>query len=61
MRRPPPLTGDSNDIPIHPGARAPDVELEVDHKIPVSRGGTDDEKNLITKCFNCNRGKGDLI
>ena len=43
------------------GARAPDVELEVDHKIPVSRGGTDDEKNLITKCFNCNRGKGDLI
>jgi len=43
------------------GARAPDVELEVDHKIPISRGGTDDENNLITKCFNCNRGKGDLI
>jgi len=43
------------------GARAPDVELEVDHKIPVSRGGTDDETNLITKCFNCNRGKGDTI
>ena len=40
------------------GARAPDVELEVDHKIPVSRGGTDDEKNLITTCLKCNRGKG---
>jgi len=41
------------------GARAPDVELEVDHKIPVSKGGTDDESNLITKCKDCNRGKGD--
>ncbi len=39
------------------GARAPDVELEVDHKIPVSKGGTDDELNLITKCKDCNRGK----
>jgi len=43
------------------GARAPDVELEVDHIIPLSRGGTDDEKNLITKCLSCNRGKGDLV
>ena len=43
------------------GARAPDVELEVDHIIPVSRGGTDDEKNLTTKCLSCNRGKGDTI
>jgi len=43
------------------GARAPNVELEVDHKIPVSRGGTDEENNLTTRCFNCNRGKGDLI
>ena len=43
------------------GARAPDVELEVDHKIPVSQGGTDDESNLITKCKDCNRGKGNKI
>ena len=42
------------------GARAPDVELEVDHIIPVSKGGKElDEKNLETKCRDCNRGKGD--
>ena len=43
------------------GACGPDVELEVDHIIPVSRGGTDDMKNLKTACFNCNRGKGDSV
>ena len=40
------------------GACGPKVEVEVDHKIPVSRGGTDDIDNLITACFKCNRGKG---
>jgi len=40
------------------GARAPDVELEVDHRIPVSKGGTDEESNLTTLCKECNRGKG---
>ncbi len=43
------------------GACGPNVELEVDHKIPVSRGGTDDIDNLKTACFNCNRGKGDRV
>ena len=43
------------------GARAPEVELEVDHIIPVSKGGTDDEKNLTTKCRDCNRGKSDRV
>lgn len=43
------------------GARAPDVELEVDHKIPVSKDGTDEEDNLITSCLECNRGKGNKI
>ena len=43
------------------GARAPEVELEVDHKIPVSKGGTDDESNLITKCKDCNRGKSNKV
>jgi len=43
------------------GARSPDVELEVDHKVPVFRGGTDDESNLTTLCKECNRGKGKQI
>ena len=34
------------------------VELEIDHIVPLARGGTDDVKNLITACKDCNRGKG---
>lgn len=32
-------------------------KLECDHKIPVSRGGSDDLSNLVTACFSCNRSK----
>lgn len=39
------------------GQRPPDVVLEVDHIHPVSKGGQDDSMNLITSCFDCNRGK----
>lgn len=35
------------------------VKLEVDHKIARSKGGTSDESNLWTLCFDCNRGKSD--
>ena len=40
------------------GSSAPDVVLEVDHIVPVAEGGTDDIMNLVTSCFDCNRGKG---
>jgi HNH endonuclease len=33
------------------------VSLEIDHVVPVSKGGTDDEANLQTLCAPCNRGK----
>jgi hypothetical protein len=39
------------------GKRPPDTVLEVDHIHPVSKGGDDDPINLITSCFDCNRGK----
>lgn len=39
------------------GHRAPDARLEVDHRHPVSRGGTDRFDNLVTACYACNRGK----
>lgn len=39
------------------GSRPPDVVLEVDHIHPRSRGGTDDIINLVTSCYDCNRGK----
>ena len=29
--------------------------LEIDHKIPFSKGGSDELSNLITACVHCNR------
>lgn len=43
---------------IYCGGQSPQVALECDHKTPVSKGGTDTLDNLVTSCFNCNRGKG---
>jgi predicted restriction endonuclease len=39
------------------GRTAKETKLEVDHIIPVSKGGTDDLDNLQTLCVDCNRGK----
>lgn len=39
------------------GAHPPSVILEVDHIVPVALGGENDQDNLVTSCFNCNRGK----
>ncbi len=36
----------------------PGLFLDVDHIIPVSKGGTNDLKNLQTSCASCNRSKG---
>ena len=33
------------------------VKLEIDHIIPVSKGGATDIRNLITACRECNRAK----
>lgn len=40
------------------GRKTPEVILELEHVIPISKGGTDEIDNLITSCFECNRGKG---
>ena len=39
--------------------RADGAVLEVDHKVPLSRGGSDRVANLITACRDCNRSKRD--
>lgn len=41
-------------------AKPPKVPLEIDHIIAVSKGGTNDIDNLITACFDCNRGKSNI-
>jgi 5-methylcytosine-specific restriction endonuclease McrA len=44
------------------GARRDDgATLHVDHKIPVSKGGTDELDNLQTLCSDCNLNKSDVI
>lgn len=39
------------------GNSPPSVVLEVDHIHPVSKGGKNSIDNLLTACFDCNRGK----
>jgi len=44
------------------GRTPPAVVLEVDHILPVASGGKSSIDNLVTACFDCNRGKGaDLL
>lgn len=39
-------------------AAEPNLLLEVDHIVPVSKGGTSEPENLQTLCWRCNRTKG---
>lgn len=43
------------------GSVPPKVTLELDHIDPVANGGDNDIDNLITACFDCNRGKSDRL
>lgn len=42
------------------GAKPPKVPLEIDHIVPVSKNGKTTKDNLITACFDCNRGKANI-
>ena len=39
----------------------PNLLLEIDHIIPVAKGGRTSEDNLQTLCWKCNRAKGDKL
>jgi hypothetical protein len=43
------------------GRPSPEVRLEIEHVVPISRGGTDAESNLVAACFDCNRGKSTIV
>lgn len=36
-------------------------KLECDHVVPVSKGGSHDDANLVTACYGCNRSKGSKL
>lgn len=40
------------------GRRPPEVRLDIDHILPVSRGGTNSSYNLRFLCVSCNRARG---
>lgn len=42
---------------LYCGRRPPQVTLEVDHVHPRSQGGQDHPRNLVSACYDCNRGK----
>jgi hypothetical protein len=42
---------------VYCGRKAPFVRLEVDHRVPRCAGGGDSFGNLVTACWDCNRGK----
>lgn len=39
----------------------PHLLLEIDHKVPLSKGGITTEDNLQTLCWKCNRSKGSKL
>mmetsp|Transcript_5737 Transcript_5737/g.9919 ORF Transcript_5737/g.9919 Transcript_5737/m.9919 type:complete len:150 (+) Transcript_5737:366-815(+) len=38
-----------------------DDDATVDHFVPICRGGTDEERNLVVACRRCNEDKGNSL
>jgi 5-methylcytosine-specific restriction enzyme A len=46
---------------VYCGRSSQQIDLEIDHIIPYSKGGSNQIDNLQSLCFDCNRGKGARI
>jgi 5-methylcytosine-specific restriction endonuclease McrA len=55
------LLADANFTCEYCGRQAPEVPLEIDHRIPINQGGKDEISNWAVACRDCNRGKSDVI
>ena len=42
---------------VYCGATAAETTLQLDHLVPVRRGGKETLENLVTACLDCNIGK----
>jgi hypothetical protein len=45
----------------HCGTHLLDTEVEFDHVIPLSKGGSSEEANIRLTCFDCNRSKSNNV
>lgn len=46
---------------VYCGATSTEAKLQVDHIVPVAKGGSDSPENLVAACFSCNIGKRDKL
>lgn len=43
------------------GSRSGNDNIEIEHLIPVSKHGSDNEENLVAACKKCNRNKSNMV
>src|SRR5262245_5187744 len=47
------------DLSLWVGRNAATIRIELDHVVPVSKGGSNAHWNLLTSCSDCNKKRGD--
>ena len=55
------LLGKTDGVCAHCGRPISLEKTTIEHYIPKYRGGTDDERNLLPLCKNCNKLKGSRV